>query len=326
MKDRLTQALDLLKAAKELATSIAGEKTVSLRLDCLVKLGISTTTIQVGNAFAKWARGLGKNDVKLPIQSVYNVRVFELKPLVREITEAVQRTEDGFVLDFKRCLESEMCRLEVQYRMEDSFLNSLVHCRSSPEPLGEETKFHLSAQLTDPESLVKGFSEVEINDFPVTTRVYVKENIDVAIPGLDTFRDLRKLETDMFSNYDPRAGFKMAGLQRRRFELKRRLRQENPRDVLRALNMLLLPAHFRTYIRLERDFRYHTCNWGLGKMEMPGNVFLPEDLDIITRTDLALTRHAASGVLHYDIGKFSRDVQEALKSHGVSERGRFRKI
>ena len=184
MTDRISQAIDLLNMAKQVSAKIVGEKTTSLRLDCLNNVGVSTTTITVGNAFNKWVMGLGKNDLKFPIESVYNVRVYELKPVMKEIVEAVSRNEEAYIVDFKQCLKSEMCRLEVQYRMPENYLNSLVHSRSSPEALGEETKFHLSAQLTDPESLIKGFSEIEVNDFPVTTRVYVKENIDVAIPGL----------------------------------------------------------------------------------------------------------------------------------------------
>lgn len=313
MIGRITRIVDLLNAAKAVSSKLVGEQSTSLRLDCLTDLGTQTTTIHVSNAFAKWAKGLGKNELKFPLESVYNVRVIEIKPLMKEISTAVHRTEDSFVIDFKECLRSEMCRLEIQYRMERDYLGSFVHSRSSPEPLGDVTRYTLSAQLTDPQSLVSGFTEVDVNEYPVISRVYVKEDVDVAIPGLDTFRELRKLEDDMFSNYNPREGFKIAGMQHKRFQLKRQLRQENPREVLRALNKLLLPAHFRGYLRMEQqDFRYQIATWGLGRMEMPDNVYLPEEMNVITRTDLGLSKPAAHGVMHYDKGKFEQDVKKAL--------------
>ena len=53
---------------------------------------------------------------------------------------------------------------------------------------------------------------------------------------------------------------------------------------------------------------------------MAENVFLPEDVDVITRTDLGLSRHAASGVLHYTAGKFAKDVKETLETYAKHPR------
>jgi len=241
LTDRIKDIKDLLKMAKGISSKIAGTSSTSLRLDCLSNIGVQTTTIHAGNPFARWVRGMVKDEVKFDPATVYNVRIIEMRPSMREIPGAVHRSDDVLTIDFKECLKSEMFRLEIQYRMEGDYLKSLVDSRSSPEPFEQETKYKLSAQLIDPHSLIEGFSEVDVNEYPVTSSVYVRENIDTAIPGLETLRELRKLEEDMFTNYDPRAGFKLASQQHKRFALRRQLREQNPREVLRALTCCFFP-------------------------------------------------------------------------------------
>lgn len=154
-------AKELLTIAKKVSTQIKGEKTDSLRLECMNSLGVYTTTVTVGSVFSKWVQKLSSNDPKFSMAEVYNVRVHELKPVMREITSDVKREEDGqIIIDLKKCLDLEMFRLEIYYRMNESSLSALVHSRSSPEPFKDDMRYHLSAQLVDPPSLIRGFSEV----------------------------------------------------------------------------------------------------------------------------------------------------------------------
>jgi hypothetical protein len=312
MLTKIRTTSNLLKTAKKLSSKIRIEKSDSLRLDCLNNLGIHTTTIQVGNTFSRWVAGISRDILKFPYDNVYNVKIIELKPAFGEIRDAVQRQENEFVVDFKKCLQKEMIRLEVQYRMEDDFLRTIVHDRSSPEPLGEETKYHLSAQLTDPPSLTKGFSEVDIEEYPVTARIYVKENIDTVVPGLNDFKAIRRIENEMLSDYDPRHGVKILKLQKQRYVLRQKILQENPQEALRTLLALLRPTKFQSYLRLEEDFRMHRCVWGSEKLEMSGLIILPENIEVITRTDLSIEKPTARGILHYQVGQFSRDIEKAF--------------
>lgn len=55
MTGKISEVLDVLKMAKELSSKIVGEKSVSIRLDCMVNIAVQTTTIHVGSSFAKWA-------------------------------------------------------------------------------------------------------------------------------------------------------------------------------------------------------------------------------------------------------------------------------
>lgn len=313
MSGYVKSAIDLLKVAKDLYAKIHGEKSVALRLDCSSNLATYTITVKADNTFSKWVMGLSKNEFKFPTSRTYNVRVYEVQPQYGEIGDAISRTQDEFIVDFEKCLKSDVVRLQVQYFMERGYAESLVHWRSSPEPLVDEMRYKLSAQLIDPESL--DFHDVDVEDFPVTTRVYVKDSLSVRIPGFTIFKELRRLENEMFSNYKPGEGFKIAALQRRRYELRNELLRENPQELLGALNRLLLPAHFRGYLKLEDlDFKYSSSTWG-GGTEMPGNIILPDEIFVVTRTDLTLKKVAAKDVLHYDVRKFEGDVRETVERH-----------
>jgi hypothetical protein len=129
--------------------------------------------------------------------------------------------------------------------------------------LADETKHDLSAQLTDPNSLTKGFTEVEVEEFPVTARIYVKENIDTALPGLQTYKEPRAIETAMLEDYDSRHGFKIAAMQAWRGALRKQLLQESPQEALATLMSILRPIKFLSYLRIDQDFRMHKCAWGL---------------------------------------------------------------
>ena len=70
-----------------------------------------------------------------------------------------------------------MFGLEISYRMDNEWLRRIVRSRTSPEPLEDALKYHLSAQLKDPSSLVSGFSEFQIEEYPVSARVHIQQDI-----------------------------------------------------------------------------------------------------------------------------------------------------
>jgi hypothetical protein len=306
-------AKELLAIAKCLSKQIKGDKADSIRLECMNSLGVYTTTVTVGNVFSKWVQKLSKNNPRFPTTDVYNVRIHELKPIMREISSDVKREQDGeIIVDLKKCLDLEMFRLEVYYRMNPNSLNALVHSRSSPEPFKDEMKYHLSAQLIDPPSLVKGFSEVDIEDYPVEARIHIQEKIDLALPSIKTFKKIRRIETEMLSEYDPRKAFKMIQLQKERHALRTRLIKDNPIQSLRDLVIFLRPSKFLTYLKILEDFRLHECSWGARFLEIAGSISLPEEMVIMTRTDLNLKKPAAKGILEYHESAFSNDVRQIL--------------
>ena len=149
-----------------------------------------------------------------------------------------------------------------------------------------------------------------MEDYPVEARIHIQEKIDTALPSLQTFKKIRKIETEMLSEYDPHKALKIIGLQKQRHVLKKRLAEENPLEALRALVVFLRPSKFLTYLNILEDFRLHECSWGKGFMEVAGNISLPEEMVVVTRTDLSLKKQAAKGVLEYHESAFSDDVKQ----------------
>lgn len=310
----IRDAGELLRLAKELSTWLRGEKHDSLRLDCMNGLGVYTTTVLVESRFSKWAHKIGSKSREFSLDQVYDVRMEALKPFPGPIEGSVHRGDGKIVVDLTKVLDYDMFRMEVSYRMEQESLARLVHYRSSPEPLQEAWKYHLSAQLIDPSSLTRGFNAVDVLDFPVKARVYIQENINTAFPILKVFKRLGEIEAEMLSDYDPRHATKMIGLQRQRHLLKRKLGRGGPVEALRELLVLLRPTSFLRYLSAdeEEDFRLHECTWGTEFFETLGAISLPKQMEVVARTDLNLDKPAAKGTLVYESGKFSTDVNGIL--------------
>ena len=315
----LRSAKDLLDVAKDLSVWIKGTKDDSLRLECMKGLGVYSTTVNVEKTFSKWAMKLGPRSRQFPLDQVYDIKVYSLKPAPGRLDHVVTRDASNLNIDFTKISDLDMFRLEVYYRMEEEWLDALVHHRSSPEPLKEATRYHLSAQLKDPASLAIGFREVDVEEFPVEARVHIQEDIDTSFPFLKTYKMMRKIENELFSDYDPRTVTKTIGLKKERYRLKKRLEHEDPARVLQDLLTLLRPLKFLAYLKTEEDFRLHDCQWGTEVFEMLGVGSLPKSMDITARTDLSLTKPASHGLLTYDSGKFSSDVRSLLEKRKAHE-------
>lgn len=319
---KLKNGKELLNIARELSAWIKGEKEDGLRLDCMHGLGVYTTTINVESKFARWIQKIGSKSREFSSKEVYDVKLYALKPILKPIKDAIHRYEDRIAVDLTRGLEHEMFRLEVFYRMQEDWLEGLVHSRSSPEPLRDALKYHLSAQLKDPPSLGKGFGEVDVEEFPVVARVHIQEDINTALPVLETFRKIRKIENEILSDTDPHHGMQIIGLQKKRHRLRKKLERENPTSVLRELRLLLRPTSFSDYLRTELDFRFHRCRWGTEMFKSVEALSLPKNIEVVTRTDLNLDRPTSKGVLLFKSGRFSEDVNAIVEK---TKRGRRRR-
>ena len=271
-------------------------------------IGTYTTTANVDTRLARWIRRLGPRTRGFPVSQVYDAKVYGLRPNPIRLDDAVIYEPTRIVLDLTKALDYDMFRLEVLYHMDPGWLEGLVHSRSSPEPLEELTKYHLSAQLTDPAALNLGFSEVDVDDFPVTARVHIQEDIDTALPVLPLIRRIRQIEGEILSDYDPRHATKIIRLQRERYTLRERIMRKNPTETLRELLLLLRPTRFVSYLRTDEDFRLHGCRWGTDLFEMLGAMSMPKAIEATARTDLSFDVPAARGTLTYQSGRFSEDV------------------
>jgi hypothetical protein len=310
---KLTNAKELLTAAKNISDWLEGEKFDSLRVECMNQLGFYSTTVDVESRFIRWVKKHGKITRKFDPEDVYNVKVYALKPPTGMILDAVYIEGNQIVLDLNKTLDYESFRLEIAYRMDEEWLNGIVYSRHSPEPLTDATKYNLSAQLRDPNSLIEGFSEFQIEEYPLTARVLIQENINTNIPQY--VKQMTEIEANILKDYDPRAGLKIMALQRRRAQLYHDLKSEDLQTKMNQLSYFLRPQNFLNYItRLDdSDFRLHCCEWGEDLFQALGLLKLPKAMNVISRTDLSLKKPASAGAMIYQSGKFSQDIQNVFK-------------
>lgn len=312
MMGKIQDTKDLLEIAGKLSKAIVGEKSDSLRIECMNGLGIYSSTINVESGFSRWVRKLSSPAQKFDSEQVYSVKVYGIKPTPRKINEAVRTEGNQIILDLQKVLNEDVVRLEVAYKMDEDWLEGLVRARSSPEPLQDAQKWNLSAQLKDPNSLIGGFSEFDIEEYPVTARVHLKEQINTNIPSY--MKQMAEVEAKILGDYDPRHAMQVIQLQRRKAGLRHKMGKENLMTKLNEISVFLRPTKFTNYVRMaaEQDFKLHCCEWGSEIFRVLGMMPLPSKMNVISRTDLSLQKPASSGVMIYESSKFEKDIKKVF--------------
>ena len=180
-------------------------------------------------------------------------------------------------------------------------------------------KYHLVAQLKDPESLNAHFSEVDIEEYPVFVDVQMKEHINTNIAPF--LKQLTIAEAQLLQYEYNDHNFKMLrGLKRKQEKLKKEGGKKDVALWINEIRSFLEPRHFLHYIDRDQtgQFRLHDCQWG-NLFQALGLVPLPEKMQIINRTDLTRTQPAKSGEIVYQSHKFSEEFQELFEKEKNKE-------
>ncbi len=301
----------LIEVVKTVSEMIRGEKKNSLRIECMNGLGVYGTHIKVDNKFSKWVNGLTHGSMEVPASQVYEVRTIGFSPYPQTLKANITRHDGKLIIDLKPALKFDLFSIEIAYRMDEEFLKGLVRARSSPEPLSDSVRYELSAQLRNPEGLALGFSEVEIEEFPVSARVQISERINMNVP--DYVKDLLKIETELLGERNPHAGMRVVEMQREKTRLLRRLGKASLVDKIQDLSLLLTPSRFMNYVKTVEDFKLHQCERGKEFFHALGMLQLPKSMEVISRTDLNLKKPASKGTMIYESKKFDEEVADLFK-------------
>lgn len=303
-----TELLGIIKTVSEL---IRGEKKNSLRIECMNGLGVYGTHIKVDSKFSKWVNGLTHGSMEVPASQVYEVRTTGFSPYPQTIKGNITKYDEKLIIDLKPALKFDLFSIEISYRMDDEFLKGLVRARSSPEPLRDQVRYELSAQLRNLEGLELGFSEVDIEEFPVSARVHIADRINMNVPKY--VKELLKIETEILDERNPHAGMKVVELQRKKTQLLRRLGKASLADKIKDLSLVLTPSHFINYVKTIEDFKLHHCERGTEFFRALGMLQLPKSMNVISRTDLNLKKPAAKGTMIYESRKFDEEIAYMFK-------------
>ncbi|WP_135609679.1 hypothetical protein [Methanococcoides sp. AM1] len=296
----------LAHISEKVSNKMNVEKKNSLRLECMNGFGIHTTHMKVDGRFSKWMNGLTNGTLELPKSKVYDIKTTGFSPFPEVIKDNVYEKEDRCIIDLKPALKFDLFSVEISYRMDDSFLKSLVNTRSSPEPLTDKVKYELSAQLKNPEGLRMAFSEIDIEEFPMTARVHVADRINTNVP--DYVKEMVKLESEILNDRNPHSWVKEKQLKHRKVQLQRKLGKGDLLDKVQDLSSLLTPNNFMNYVQIMDDFKLSECERGSEFFRALGSCQLPKFMNVVSRTDLSLEKPASRGTMTYDSKKFGEEI------------------
>jgi hypothetical protein len=300
---------ELLNIAKDVSNWLKAEKSESLRIDCLHFTGAYSTRVETNDTLKRMSIDSIQRKKAFDPRLVYDVKAYgELQKEIR-IYDAVHRDNNVITLDLNKLVNYEKFRVEINYRMSTEFFYGLIMARASPEPLDESTKYHLSAQLKDPENLNAGFSEIDVEDFPVYVDVHMKQNINTNIAPF--LKKLSIAESHLLQFEDEHNIREIVKLKQQQTRLKRKGGNKDVATWLNEMRDFLQPRHFLHYIDEDQSgqFRLYNCEWG-NLFQALGLVPLPEKMRVINRTDLTIDTPAKSGEIVYKSHKFSQEFKE----------------
>lgn len=300
---------ELFDFAKSLSEKIrSAEEKNSLRIECNNGIGYHTHYFKIDSIFQKWYTGLTKGHLILPASKVYSVRTVGHSPFPEEIYRNVTRDGEKVIVDLSPALKFDFFSIEVGLKMDFDYVKNLVRARAPVETFEDRAHYHLSAQLKNPESLHMGFTDIEIEEFPVTARVHLTEKINTHVP--DYIKDLVKVNSEMFDERNPyRTSIEIKELDRKRVKLLRKLGKATLEQKIQELAQLLTDTHFTRYLNTQEDFRLDKCERSVELFRAVGMFQLPKFMNVISKTDLNLKKPAAKGDLIYNSRKFEEEVE-----------------
>jgi hypothetical protein len=297
---------EFVNIVENLSSKIRAEKKNSLRLECTRNIATYTTHFKVNGTVSRWIKELSQGKLEVPRAALYDVKTTGFSPFPEEIKNNVTYTENKCIIDLRPALKFELFSIETSFRMNNDFLNRLVHTRSSPEPLKDKVKYDLSAQLKNPEGLELAFSRVDVEEFPLIARVHVADRINTNVP--DYVKELVKIESELISDRNPHSWVKEKALKQRKVQLMRKLGKGDLLDKIEDLTALLSPSHFRNYVESVDDFKLFDCERGSEFFRALGMCQLPKFMNVISMTDLSLEKPAAKGKMYYNCKEFDEEI------------------
>jgi len=309
MTDILMTPKELMDFAKKLSDKIRSAETKnSLRIECNNGVGYHTHYFKIDSVFTKWFTSLTKGKLVIPASKVYSVKTVGHSPFPEDIDRNVVQEGGNIVIDLSPALKFDFFSIEVGLKMDNNYIKNLVRSRAPVETFEDRIHYHLSAQLKNPEALQLGFSDVEIEEFPVNARVHLTERINTHVP--DYIKELVKVNSEMFDDRNPyRTPIEIKELDRKRVKLLRRLGKATLEQKIQELASLLTDTHFTRYLDI-KDFRLDKCERSVELFRAIGMFQLPRFMNVISRTDLNLKKPAANGDLIYHSKKFEEEIEK----------------
>jgi len=309
----IASTLELLNIAEKFANKIQStEKKSFLRLECMKGLGYHETYFKIDSTVSKWINGLTHGYLVIPVDNVYDVKTVGYTPFPSAIHGNVKNDGQVLTIDLRPALKFDFFSIEIARKIDDEYVTNLVRARAPQEVFGDDKiRYNLSAQLKNPEGLQLGFSDIEIEEFPVAARVHLAEKINTRVPSY--VKDLIAIESELLDGRQPYRDKRLRELDQKRVKLLRKLGKATLEEKVQDLAQLLTDSNFVKYVQTVEDFKLDKCEKSTEFFKALGMFQLPKFMNVISRADLNLKKPAAKGTLIYDSRKFGDEIASMFR-------------
>lgn len=293
----------------------------SIKIDCKNNIAISSSYISADSPRKVL---LNLNKKRFDINKVSKLNVYCMHPFPCRIDDAVSIDNNTWILNSNKIFDFltptgekvETFRIEAQCHLEAGFIHSLARGDSSPEPLDNPTKYHLTAGLIDPSKILDLYKAgCEIDDLPVVANVQIQNEIKLnkyiqtVLYATSKKRNvLDKTQNDvtksrMYNPHDIRWKF-----QQQEEEVRMRKLFDSTKYEKKIQGILTFLASKELY-----QYIHHTYNQGQKQniFRMQGikpnadmwtiaGYRIPKIMDVTSATNLSITKPAAYSELVYE--------------------------
>lgn len=232
-------------------------------------------------------------------------------PLMKSESDAIVYTENGFeILLDKLSKDTDTFWATIEYDINDKkFLDDLVQRDRQTESTTEaKNEYWMHAQLKNLRALQTKYGRLDLQDVDFFVDVAVHQDIKTKIPK--PFTEDLEIIAKWISEKERGKKYKLSMEHMRQQKTKRYAGREQ--EVLKDLQDLFIPEHFRTFIEVASPFRYSDSIRGKEFYDKIPFPTFPKAMKVISRTDLSLDKPAAEGRLVYKKKDFQDKISDVF--------------
>ncbi|MEM2129634.1 MAG: hypothetical protein QXZ70_03440 [Candidatus Bathyarchaeia archaeon] len=252
--------------------------------------------------------------------AIRKVSVYSVAPLKNVTNECVSfPSSGGFELHYKRLSPDVPYLLTVDSEIENPhFMENIVYKKVLDEtPIEGRKRYWMQAQLKFLDVFEKLFTEVRLENLDFAVRVSTHEEIKTVVPA--PFKRELELVVKWMSETDHARAHVLT---QEHIKLLRSrgggaVKQKNSIiELIQDLQDIFIPTTFKTFLSIKEDFHYHDALRGVDYYSAPFPTW-PKFMTVITRTDLNLTKPAATGHLEFNQRDFCNKIEDIFTKHKI---------
>ncbi|MCD4843327.1 MAG: hypothetical protein K8R25_02460 [Methanosarcinales archaeon] len=236
-------------------------------------------------------------------------------PLYTE-SDAIIKTDTGYILDVKKLDESEKFLLSVTYKAPRTLVEDLIAVQNSKSAMNIDNgieEYWLSVALKKRAILGDVFKGFSIYGFENNIKISIQNPVSTAIPH--SFIE-RLINITKFIKATDREDMHKVSHQRLRHQRSKTKHEDERKLILDLSNNFCSKKSFLKFINVDKPFIYTDaiqgdCNYS----NIPFDVF-PKSMSVVTTTNINFDNPTAEGKLYFKKNTFRDEIITFFEEHG----------